>query len=100
PFDGSLGLITNALFDSDEQVILLLEAIFDGRMVDDLHGLGAHATPACGPVPDNVSRKKINRRHLADDQVGCSHLVRENAFNWVAAGGAVHAMTSRLRCCC
>src|SRR6516164_670282 len=64
-------------------------------MVDDLHGLGAHATPPCGPVPDNVSRKEINRRHLAEDQVGCGHLVRGNAFNWIAAGGAVHAITSR-----
>src|SRR5262245_54410432 len=94
PFDEGLGFIANALFDSDEQVILLFEAIFDGLMVDDLHGLGAHATPACGPVPDNVSRKEINRRHLAEDQVGCGHLVRGNAFNWIAAGGAVHANLS------
>ena len=95
-----LGFIANALFDSDEQVILLFETIFDGLMVDDLHGLGAHAAPACGPVSDNVGRKEINRRYSAVDQVGCGHLVRRNAFNGIAAGGAVHAITSRLRSCC
>src|SRR5262249_2706412 len=91
PFDEGLGFIANALFDSDEQVILRFEVIFDGLMVDDLHGLGTHATPACGPVPDNVSRKEINRRHSAEDQVGCGHVARRNAFNWITAGGTVHA---------
>src|SRR5262249_3890457 len=100
PFDEGLGFIAIALFDSDEQVILLSETIFDGLMVDDLHGLGAHATPACGLVSDQVSRKEINRRHSAVDAVGCGHVVRGSAFNWIAAGGAVHAITSRLRCCC
>src|SRR5215471_2489800 len=49
-------------------------------MVDDLHGPGVHATPACGPVSDNVGRKEINRRHSAVEQVGCGHLVRGNAL--------------------
>jgi len=100
PFDEGLGVMANALLDSDEQVILLFETIFEGLMVHNLHGLGLHATPACGPVSDNVGRKEINRRHSAVDQVGCGHPVRGNAFNWIAAGGAVHAITSRLQCCC
>src|SRR6478672_27546 len=93
PFDEGLGVIANALLDSDEQVVLLFETIFEGLMVDDLHGLGAHATPACGPVSDSVGRKEINRRHSAVDRVGCGHLVRGSAFN---CGGAVHAITSSL----
>src|SRR5262249_16547444 len=92
--------MANALLDSDEQVILLFETIFEGLMVHNLHGLGLHATPACGPVSDNGGRKEINRRHSAVDAVGCRHLVRGNAFNWTAAGGAVHAITSRLPSCC
>src|SRR5215831_10591236 len=91
PFDGGLGVIANAQLDSDEQVTLLFETIFEGLMVDDLHGLGAHATPACGPVSDNVGWKEINRLYSAIDQVGCG-----NAFNWIVAGGAVHAITSCL----
>src|SRR5262249_230275 len=92
--------IANALLDSDEQVISLFETIFEGLMVDDLHGLGVHATPACRPISDKVGWKEINCRHSAVEYVGCGPLVRGNGFNWIAAGGAVHAITSRLRYCC
>ena len=52
--------MAKALLDSDEQVTFLFETIFDELMVDDLHGLGAHATPACGPQVDD--QRELGRR--------------------------------------
>src|SRR6266545_1091223 len=69
PLHEGLAVVSYALLDCDEKVALLLKAILEMLMVDDLHGLCLHAAPVCRSVSDDFGWKKFDCRQRPSERL-------------------------------